>query len=1092
MSSIRKKRNFRGLQLPTATLDCHAHDEPVPARAAPAGPRRGSQLPFGQGPLQGQDPHGGASTQDAKATLTSRLETLAKDSNPGFDVKNDEFTTLQELGSGNGGSVLKVQHVKTGTVMAKKVVLIDAKPAERKKILLELQIMHDCDSPYIVSSYGAYLAEPNICICMEFMDKGSFDGIYKSIGAIDVNVVGKVAVSVLEGLRYLYDVHRIIHRDIKPSNILCNSQGDIKLCDFGVSGELINSIANTFVGTSIYMSPERIQGAVYSVKSDIWSLGITLLELIVGQFPFSGSFSDTEDDDMDIDRPEPPPPPESNHRDSLQIPMSASRRRRRSKGVSLHGGGMMLSIIELMHQIVNEPSPTLPRGKYGSAAEDFIDACLEKDIESRKTPAQLFRATLAPNNRAAASGTAFSFFSLPFSHAKECDAWHPGLLRPGDHGYEAGARNSMPLFLNALALVVDGFDAKRIRCSGDPGDSGPIGRGRRHRIIHSASSDLNFHLDAMRERIRELEEAIAACIKDYRDTTDSVGSALNPLLRKDVSLDQQADAKSISPPKSDTAELADSFGAMALSDAGTHRYFGPTAGTAALLSAQGTAGGDRGEYTYSFAEVLNAFPLTNLPVPTWNKTASKGILLAQLPDEPRAWALFDIYCAAASWYGQPIMPDELRELVTMVYSPDTNFHELSPHALAIVFLAFASATLADLALPAYSVQADAYFDLGRAAMTLLDVSVSRELYTIQALLMVGLYYGTGSPRYSLDASVTAVSMAACLAQAVTAPLALAFTRTVAPSYDEILELDKRLRHFIEKAPFPHYEMSGGSASYLGYIRAHMIPRLSHNLIIYIHRSSFVKAIKHNPTNPLDSPYAASFLAAYRGANSMIKADMRFLEAYPEYIHRWWPFWKAVTNSAFILASVAAKCPKHLLAPVALADLLTTVELIERASKHCVVVTGALTVLHRLRNKAAVAFAAANDIPVPVLADVDLNDLADDTDFELIGGSRTMVDSATLPKRQIQSTADLSRASSPTEAQMIWEPPISPVTQQRLWDWEWEQALSGTIVDPLRVDGHLASGLYPDSTLGAAETAQEVKLGYAWENLDAYMIALTRQ
>jgi mitogen-activated protein kinase kinase len=110
---------------------------------------------------------------------------------------------------------------------------------------------------------------------MEYMDKGSFDSIYKNIGAIDISVVCLVANSVLEGLTYLYDVHRIIHRgafnlptfisptiyfsemifpDIKPSNILLNSEGDIKLCDFGVSGELINSIANTFVGTSVYMS----------------------------------------------------------------------------------------------------------------------------------------------------------------------------------------------------------------------------------------------------------------------------------------------------------------------------------------------------------------------------------------------------------------------------------------------------------------------------------------------------------------------------------------------------------------------------------------------------------------------------------------------------------------------------------------------------------------------------------------------------------------------------------------------------------------------------------------------------------------------
>lgn len=72
--------------------------------------------------------------------------------------------------------------------------------------------MHDCHSQYIISFWGAYLADPNICICMEYMDKGSLDGIYKKIGPIDIDIVGRVALAVLEGLTYLYDVHRIIHR----------------------------------------------------------------------------------------------------------------------------------------------------------------------------------------------------------------------------------------------------------------------------------------------------------------------------------------------------------------------------------------------------------------------------------------------------------------------------------------------------------------------------------------------------------------------------------------------------------------------------------------------------------------------------------------------------------------------------------------------------------------------------------------------------------------------------------------------------------------------------------------------------------------
>jgi len=226
---------------------------------------------------------------------------------------------------------------------------------------------------------------------MEAMDKGSLDGIYKRNGPIPIEVIGKIAWAVLKGLTYLYDVHRIIHRDIKPSNILCNSAGEIKVCDFGVSGELINSVADTFVGTSTYMSPERIQGAQYTVKSDVWSMGISLIELALGRFPFADS--DSDDSDLsDLEGTLSPAKP-GNHLPAISAVSrnkSDKKEKRKSKGVSLQGGGMTMSILELLQHIVNEPAPKLtPEGRFPVDAEKFVDSCLMKDPDVRPTPKEL-------------------------------------------------------------------------------------------------------------------------------------------------------------------------------------------------------------------------------------------------------------------------------------------------------------------------------------------------------------------------------------------------------------------------------------------------------------------------------------------------------------------------------------------------------------------------------------------------------------------------------------------------------------------------------------------------------------------------------
>jgi mitogen-activated protein kinase kinase len=267
-----------------------------------------------------------------------------------LDLRPEELEVVKELGSGNGGTVSKIRHLSTGTIMARKVIHVEAKKEMRRRIVRELQIMHGCHSEYIVTFYGAFLNHNNdVIMCMEYMDVGSLDRVSRVFGPVRVDVLGKIAEATLGGLTYLYTKHHIMHRDIKPSNILVNSRGSIKLCDFGVSGELINSIADTFVGTSTYMAPERIQGEKYTVKSDVWSFGLSIMELAIGKFPFAAS-------------------------------------EQLSDGECAPAG-----ILDLLQQIVHEPAPRLPKSDaFPSILEDMIQKCLFKTPDQRPTPQELF------------------------------------------------------------------------------------------------------------------------------------------------------------------------------------------------------------------------------------------------------------------------------------------------------------------------------------------------------------------------------------------------------------------------------------------------------------------------------------------------------------------------------------------------------------------------------------------------------------------------------------------------------------------------------------------------------------------------------
>lgn len=172
---------------------------------------------------------------------------------------------------------------------------------------------------------------------MEVMD-ASLDKFYKKVytdTVIPEDVLTIIASSVVQALHYLQHNLKVIHRDVKPSNILVNRAGYVKICDFGISGYLVDSFANTMdAGCRPYMAPERIDpvtGKRYDIKSDVWSLGITMIELATGRFPYN----------------------------------------------------QWGNPFQQLKEVVKGQPPSLPKDMFTKEFDDFIFRCLQKNLEKR-------------------------------------------------------------------------------------------------------------------------------------------------------------------------------------------------------------------------------------------------------------------------------------------------------------------------------------------------------------------------------------------------------------------------------------------------------------------------------------------------------------------------------------------------------------------------------------------------------------------------------------------------------------------------------------------------------------------------------------
>lgn len=197
---------------------------------------------------------------------------------------DDVFQIVSKLGEGSYGSVHKAIHKSSGKVLAVKKVPLDT---DLQEIIKEITIMQQCDSSYVVKYYGSYFENSDLWIVMEYCGAGSVSDIMRlRRKTLDEREMGAIIRDTLLGLSYLHSLKKI-HRDIKAGNILLNVQGHAKLADFGVAGQLTDTIVkrNTVIGTPFWISPEVIQEIGYDTKADIWSLGITAIEMAEGRPP---------------------------------------------------------------------------------------------------------------------------------------------------------------------------------------------------------------------------------------------------------------------------------------------------------------------------------------------------------------------------------------------------------------------------------------------------------------------------------------------------------------------------------------------------------------------------------------------------------------------------------------------------------------------------------------------------------------------------------------------------------------------------------------------------------------------------------------